>query len=239
MSKQKFLAFDFLKRILSRETLQALAVEVGVCLECGGDLRKAGDGEVVCKHCGLVWNGQLVERDRIPMTESAVENGHAENCWSPERSLAFGKSLGGTLPPRGLYKVLAKAPAGSKDLGLRARQISFMLCYEEPPQLRKALQFASKRISEMKLDRIYPFVNDVGSLLRKVMAYLIIAKANYVTSHVVDAVLYYTIVRKYRVYLPHNVENGVLTAWYGQVTLKFPRKTLDILVWIAESPFTC
>jgi len=236
MTEERFLSLSFLKTRLNKDLLQQVTLETGVCMECGGELYKAGDGEVACQNCGLVWNGQLVERDRIPVSEPAVENGHAESHWNPECSLAFGKSLGNTLPLRGLYKVLAKAPAGTKDLGLRARQISFMLCYEEPPQLRKALEYASKRIREMKADMIYPFVNDVGSLLRKVVAYLIISKTKFYIKDLVNAVLYYTIVRKYGIWLPHNVENEVFTAWYGKTELKFKRKTLDILVWLVENP---
>ena len=48
------LSFDFIRGRLSPEQLEDLAVSLGICLECGGNL-VVRDCEVVCSRCGMVW----------------------------------------------------------------------------------------------------------------------------------------------------------------------------------------
>ena len=137
------------------------------CPECGGSLREA-DGEVVCSNCGLVLD-ELNMIHRLPMDET----------YAPTCDLAFGKSLGFTLPKSGLHKVLAMAPEGKKDLGLRARHIRLIESKVDPPYVRKLLEHGSKLFKQMGLDEDTPInhqlANIYGKMLRIVGAFIHVA----------------------------------------------------------------
>jgi len=127
------LSFDFIRGRLSSEQLEDLAVSLGVCLECGGNL-VSKDGEIVCSSCGLVWAVENTA-DYVPFPdyESADggEGSRFEGHWQPGNTLAFLKGLGDPALANGkgraLMRVLAKSPNGATDLGLRARQIKTLI----------------------------------------------------------------------------------------------------------------
>ena len=64
------------------------------------------NGEIVCTKCGLVLSSVESFENRLPF----------DTTYAMTNNLAFGKSLGGTLPRKELYKVIAR--------GLKERMIS-------------------------------------------------------------------------------------------------------------------
>jgi hypothetical protein len=69
--------------------LEDLAVSLGLCLECGGELVRR-DGEVVCSRCGLVWGVENVA-ESLPFPEDDTAGGAAsfEGHWQLGNRLAF------------------------------------------------------------------------------------------------------------------------------------------------------
>jgi len=64
------LSFDFIRGRLSAEQLEDLAVSLGICLDCGGNL-VSRDGEIVCGQCGLVWAIENAA-DYVPFPENVL-----------------------------------------------------------------------------------------------------------------------------------------------------------------------
>jgi len=99
------------------------------CPLCGGALIER-DGELVCSSCGYVVEEAPPSRS-LPWDETYALEGH----------LAWGRSLGDTLPMGQLCRVIARA--GTQDLGLRARHIKTIIEAVEPPEVMKLKQEAS------------------------------------------------------------------------------------------------
>jgi len=158
-----------------------------------------------------------------------------DTTYAPTCNVAFGKSLGDTLPPQGLYKVLAKAPKGSQDLGLRARLIRIILSYQDHPLVKRALEHASRQLKRMELDQNYAFANDVGALVQKLISYLAISKAEYNNSYIVNAIIYY-LLRKYEVQCSSKTTNKLVTAEFCKAKLRFTPRDLKLVEWFAKSP---
>jgi len=155
--------------------------------------------------------------------------------YAPTCNVAFGKSLGDTLPPKGLYKVLAKAPKGSEDLGLRARLIRIILSYEDHPLVKRALEYASKQLKRIGLEPNYAFANDVGALVRKLVSYLANAKVEFNNSHLVNAIIYYSLCKHGIQYSPRKTEK-LLNVEFCNAKLRFKPKDLELVEWFVESP---
>jgi len=115
------------------------------------------NGEVVCKNCGLVVSFEVDFDTRLPF----------DTTYALESSLAVGKSLGGTLSGKGLFKVLAKAPSGTKDLGLRARHIRVMTETSEHPQLARLLKDAYGLSKRFGVENDKLFNQDLGINIRR------------------------------------------------------------------------
>jgi len=158
-----------------------------------------------------------------------------DTTYAPTCNVAFGKSLGDTLPPQGLYKVLAKAPKGSQDLGLRARLIRIILSYQDHPLVKRALECTSRQLKRMRLDQNYAFANDVGALVRKLISYLTIAKAEYNNSYIVNAIIYY-LLRKYEVQCSSKTTDKLVTVEFCNAKLRFTPGDLKFVEWFANSP---
>jgi transcription initiation factor TFIIIB Brf1 subunit/transcription initiation factor TFIIB len=176
------LSFDFIRGRLSPEQLEDLAVSLGVCLECGGNL-VVRDCEVVCSQCGLVWTVENTA-DYVPFPEyeetGKFDGGRFEGHWHPCNTLAFLKGLGDPALANGrgkaLMRVLAKSPNGAEDLGLRARQVKTLIEWEDPPQLRKVLSRISLLLTQMGQRENCLLADYTGKLARKIVAFKLLTK---------------------------------------------------------------
>ena len=188
------------------------------CPECGGRLIEAQNGELVCSKCGLV-AGNPRPIHRLPMDET----------FAPTCDLAFGKSLGFTLPKSGLHKVLAMAPEGRNDLGLRARFIQIIETRVDPPYIRNLLQHGSRLLKQLGLDEDTPanhrIANDYGKLLRIIGAFIHIAhlEREHPATRIAQATLQYMM----------NTEKK-LADMKEQLKLKFKEKDLKLVSAILD-----
>ncbi len=120
------------------------------CPLCGGELIKAG-GETVCSRCGYVVEEPNPSRS-LPWDETYALEGH----------LAWGRSLGDTLPMGQLCRVIARSPAGAKDLGIRARHIKTIVEAVEPREVMRLKEEAS---ALLKLYGFYADYSEFNHLL--------------------------------------------------------------------------
>lgn len=159
--------------------LQTLADKT--CSECGSfDLRQIGN-EIFCMKCGVVNNIHLTPQYLAPDYALGMQG-------SPTTHLAFGKDLGHTLGAARQFryaydssKVLAKAPAGVEDIGLRVRHMRVMSSLNEPPVIHRMLEVGSALCREFGMEGDYAllFADHLGKLLRNVgfSVYLLKTKA--------------------------------------------------------------
>ena len=187
------------------------------CPECGGTPVDV-DGELVCSNCGLVLD-ELNMIHRLPMDET----------YAPTCDLAFGRSLGSTLQGRALHKVLAMAPAGKKDLGLRARHIRIIESKVEPSYIRRLLEYGSKLFKQLGLDEDTPvnhqLANLYGRLLRIVGAFIHVAhlERKHPASRIAKATLHYLLSRH------RNLEDLGVDLKFKPKDLKLVQKLSDLL----------
>lgn len=140
------------------------ALKGSICPECGSINFRQIDGEVVCTGCGLV---------RSRLLQHFSTNDYSETS-SPVTNLDFGKNLGNTLRTapqfRDVFKVLAKAPAGIEDIGLRARHMRVMSSRNETPAIHRMLEVGSAICREFGMEGDYAllFADHLGKLLRNV-----------------------------------------------------------------------
>ena len=192
------LSFDFIRGRLSPEQLADLAVSLGICLECGGNL-VVRDYELVCSQCGVVWSVENTA-DCVPFPEYEeavnVEGSHFEGHWQPGNTLAFLKGLGdpalANSRGRALMRVLAKSPNGAIDLGLRARQVKTLVEWEDPPQLRRVLSRISLLLAQMGQRNNWLLANYTGNQARKIVAFKLLTKQP-VSYKLGDAIIAHTI----------------------------------------------
>jgi hypothetical protein len=166
-----------------------------ICPECLEKSVEADDetGERVCKRCGLVVGEYLEEQlsDELPFDTTYALTNH----------LAFGKSLGGTLPRNKLYEVLAKAPEGIKDLPIRSAQIQVLSSAVEPPVVRRMLNYGSQMLKQLYLDRneaeCHKLSDQYGRCIRAVAAFLQVSKMKAQPHLVARAALYHVLIQLY------------------------------------------
>jgi len=149
------------------------------------------NGEVVCTKCGLVLSSVESFENRLPF----------DTTYALTNNLAFGKSLGGTLPRKELYKVLARGPKGTKDLPIRSTQIQVMSSAVDPPVVKTMLNYGSKVMTELGLNRdddvCHMLSDQYGRIIRTVAAYLQISKARVQPHLVARAALYHVLIQLY------------------------------------------
>jgi hypothetical protein len=171
-------------------------------------------GERVCRRCGLVVGEYLEEQlsDDLPFDTTYALTNH----------LAFGKSLGGTLPRNKLYEVLAKAPEGIKDLPIRSAQIQVMSNALEPPVVKRMLNYGSQMLKQLYLDRdeaeCHELSDEYGKLVRAVAAFLQISKLKVQSHLVARAALYHLLIQLY----PERAE-------YARWVFPFPERCLMLV----------
>jgi len=149
------------------------------------------NGEVVCVKCGLVLSTVESFENRLPF----------DTTYALTNNLAFGKSLGGTLPRRELYEVLARGPNGTKDLPIRSTQIQVMSSAVDPPVVKTMLNYGSKAMTEIGLNRdddmCHVLSDQYGRIIRTVAAFLQISKARVQPHLVARAALYHILIQLY------------------------------------------
>lgn len=217
------LSIDFLRERLTPEQLEDLSLTIGMCLECGGQLKRS-NGEVVCGECGRVWSVENVD-DNVPFPED--EDPHFEGHWQPGSSLCFLKGLGdpaldNNRREKGLMRILAQAPARAEDLGIRARQIKVMAYLEDPQQLRRVLNRISLLLDKLGHRENHEMADYVGNLARKIVAFALTANIN-VPTRIADAIVHHA-TRKFQLKQDGN----------GQ-TLKFKEEDLQFVEWFEEA----
>ena len=146
-------------------------------------------GERVCRNCGLVVGAVQRMSNNLPW----------DTTYAFTSNLAFGKSLGNTLPNSRLYRVLAKAPAGRKDLPIRSRQIAIIQNAVDPPVAHRMLNYGSRMLKDLGMNQdtenCHVLADRCGRLLRKLAAFLQISKLN-VQSHLVTRAAIYYLLRE-------------------------------------------
>lgn len=149
-------------------------------------------GESVCRRCGLVV-GEYLEQlsSDLPFDTTYALTNH----------LAFGKSLGGTLPRNKLHEVLAKAPAGTKDLPIRSTQIQVLSGAVEPPVVKAMLSYGSKMLKGLGLDRdedvCHVLSDEYGKRVRTVAGFLQVSRVEVQPHLVARAALYHILIQLY------------------------------------------
>ena len=129
-----------LEKLLSRWSSQSLLrLLEDRCPECLEPSLIEADGELVCSRCGYV-----VEEAQPSCTLPWDTTYALEGC------LAWGRSLGDTLPMGQLSRVIARA--GGEDLGIRARHIRTIVEAVEP---RAAMRLKEEASGLLKLYGFY------------------------------------------------------------------------------------
>jgi len=229
------------------------------CSACGGVVRKV-EGEYVCQTCGLVQANVVSMVHTLPF----------DQAYSPTNMLTFGKSLGDTLKPQDMLKVLSKAHHNSAKtveetrakahqmlveagflpnhkvhcvldtilnrvlethLGLQARfmRISSPM---EPAETHRILECASQKLTLLGFGDDHIISNDVGGLIRKLVAWLRFSKTPYRAPSLADAAIYYVLTFQYglKPNPPAKRNNGTVET----NTLKFREKELQTIEWLFQ-----
>jgi len=162
-----------------------------ICPECGSSsvFRDRENGERVCRGCGFV-----IEQDNL------VNTLPMDTTYSLVNHMAFGKSLGGTLPTKQVYQVLASAPAEKLDLPIRSTQIQVMSNAVESPVVRAMLSYSSEMFHALGLDDdseiCHVLSNHFGLRVRSIGAFLQCAKNPRIKPQVAArAAMYVTMVK--------------------------------------------
>ena len=134
--------------------------------------------DFVCPEC-LVMSVQMVGVMRV-CTKCGLELGRwdldtsipFDSTFAPTSSMALGKSLGGTLPSKQVFRVLALSPTGRKDIGLRARYMNIIHESNETPTVKKLIEYGSGLLKNIGFEEKHVFANIYADHLRKLAAYL-------------------------------------------------------------------
>ncbi|MEM2126608.1 MAG: hypothetical protein QXH67_00085 [Candidatus Bathyarchaeia archaeon] len=111
--------------------------------------------------------------------------------------LAFGKSLGDTLPASQLYKVIV--PNGREDLPARVRSLKAVVQAVDPPSTKRLLELGSSMMKSLGLDadtvRNHLIADELGRLLRKIGAIHYVGGFKVELPRIAAAALYATLLR--------------------------------------------
>lgn len=147
-------------------------------------------GEYVCTKCGLVLDYQAFLNSLPFGTEEQP------NTFALTSHIAFGKSLGDTMPRKYLFRVLARVndENGRRDK-LPVRQIQVITETFDPPLVKSMLNYGSRLLKQLDFDgdteRNHVFADEYGRLLRKLAAFLMVGKLKVQPHLVARAALYY------------------------------------------------
>ncbi|MGB9779117.1 MAG: TFIIB-type zinc ribbon-containing protein [Candidatus Bathyarchaeales archaeon] len=228
---QTSIGLDFLRSKLPNELQEEVSLTIGICLECGGSLMRA-EGEVVCAKCGRVWGSENVD-DAVPFPEDGDGDGHFEGHWQPASSLCFLKGIGDPAVQNGggksLMRVLALAPTGGEDLGLRAQRIKVMAQMEDPPQLKRILTRISLLLDKFGMRSNHEIADYTGNLARRIVAFCLTAKLQ-ISTRLADAIVKHAL-QKLQIKVPNEAETLnckdeelQFVGWFEEATQKFKLK---------------
>jgi hypothetical protein len=119
-------------------------------------------------------------------------------------------------------RVLAKAPSGGEDLGIRARIIKLIAQSEDPPQLRRILARISQLLDKLGFRGSHELADYTGKLARKIVAFALIAHIQ-VPTRMADAIVKHAL---QKLQLKTNID--------GQ-TLDVKDEDLKFVEWFEES----
>lgn len=152
-----------IRKIVSEEDF---VERLGRCPECFGVLKPVAreEGVVACSGCGREFNDGGEADGEIPISEEFSADGHSENHWNPEASLAFGYDLGtnSRINVKAMCRIIAanrvkpsKCPSCGvelpSELGLRAHQMHSLTNKVEHPSIRSMLGYASQLCNDYGL----------------------------------------------------------------------------------------
>ena len=144
-------------------------------------------GEYVCTNCGYV-----IEEYGSRMSK-AIPFGTEEepNTFALTSHIAYGKSLGFTMPKSHLFRVVAEnikkrmnrsGNVGGDKIPIPIRQIQTITETVDPPIVKSILNYGSRLLKEFGFDgdtdSNHVFADRYGRLLRKIGAYIMVSKAN-------------------------------------------------------------
>jgi predicted RNA-binding Zn-ribbon protein involved in translation (DUF1610 family) len=196
------------------------------CSSCGGMeiTFDRENGEAVCTKCGLVQYTRDDFENKLPFDTTYALTNH----------LAFGKSLGGTLPRNDLFTVLARGPLGTKDLPIRSTQIQVMMSAVDPPVVKLMLNYGSGVMKELGLDRdeqvCHVLSDQYGRVVRQVAAIIQTGKVHVQPHLVARAALYHLLISLY----PENAENARSTFPFDRRHLKFVQQVVRMMKRVEE-----
>jgi len=155
ISKRSVFEYEYrLKRKLVEKIQQVSPERLQlVCPECLEPrvIEDPVTGERVCTSCGYVveeYGPKMIHT--LPFDEGrSVTPGAA---YALENPLVFNSSLGGTLPVRQLYRVIAKGPEGQRK-EVPVRQIKAIHELHDPPLIRRMKEEAERLRKAFGLDR--------------------------------------------------------------------------------------
>lgn len=175
----------YLSRLKRYEDLESY------CPECFKKtiIHESKSGEHVCSNCGYVLEEKSRFVNSLPWNTSYALSSH----------IAEGKSLGFTMPESHLFKILARVNEenGLNGAPLPIRQVKTVSYTVDPPLVKRILRYGSRLLKNLGLatDKTsnHILADQYGRLLRKIAAYIIIAKSqDYLKPHLAArAALYY------------------------------------------------
>ena len=110
----------------------------------------------------------------------------------PENLLKFGK-IGDTLRSNDLFRVVAKAPEGSEDLGIRARQVRTITQRFDHPIISRMLQYGSRLSYRFGYGENDEFANTLGKRIREVGSVLAFRNDGHQTNRLTEACFCYVL----------------------------------------------
>ena len=151
-------------------------------------------GEIVCSNCGYVVEEEYPEFKMSSSLPFGTEE--KPNTFALESNIAYGKSLGFTMPKKHLYHILARVnEEHNSEAGLPVRQIQVITQTVDPPLVKSMLTYGSRLLKELGLDRDtdrnHIFADQYGRLLRKIAAYIMISKSSLQPHQAARAALYH------------------------------------------------
>ena len=121
----------------------------------------------------------------------------APNTFALTSYIAYGKSLGSTMPRSHLYRVIAKVSAENKDWKqpVPIRQIQAIAETVDPAIVRSMLNYGSRVLKSLgydgDTDKNHMLADRYGRLLRKIATYIMVSKESLQPYQAARAALFY------------------------------------------------
>lgn len=127
------------------------------CPECLGETLVTKGSEVVCRSCGLVVEDRPQLSMRLPF----------DTTFALEASVAFGRSLGGTLPSKDLYKIVSRNKIDLKTAGISQTDVEIIagLLTKDDRQrtTKEAEQLIRKYLKNIRATHLRTYIETVES----------------------------------------------------------------------------